>query len=93
MNSILVIDTPEDCLACPCFSVIGSEHCSVTMKEVGLHIPMWCPLKPLPQKMKTPITEAIPVEWMEVWLAEHEAWDFRTTFIDMINDWRNGETE
>jgi len=44
-KSILVIDTPEDCLACPCFSVIGSEHCSVTMKEVGLHIPMWCPLK------------------------------------------------
>lgn len=45
------------------------------------------------KKMKTPITEAIPVEWMEVWLAEHEAWDFRTTFIEMINDWRNGETE
>ena len=52
-KSILVIDTPEDCLACPCFSVIGSEHCSVTMKEVGLHIPKWCPLKPLPKKKNT----------------------------------------
>ena len=50
-KSILVIDTPEDCLACPCFNVIGSEHCSVTMKEVGLHIPKWCPLKPLPSKL------------------------------------------
>lgn len=45
------------------------------------------------KKTKTPITEAVPVEWMEVWLAEHEAWDFHTTFIDMINDWRNRETE
>ena len=50
MKSVLIIDTPEDCLACPCFSVIGSEHCSVTMKEVGLHIPKWCPLKPMPKK-------------------------------------------
>lgn len=52
MKSILIIDTPEDCLACPCFNVIGSEHCSVTMKEVGLHIPKWCPLKPLPHKLQ-----------------------------------------
>ena len=49
MKSILIIETPEDCLACPCFSVIGSEHCSVTMKEVGLHIPKWCPLRTLPK--------------------------------------------
>ena len=54
MKSVLIIDTPEDCLACPCFSVIGSEHCSVTMKEVGLHIPKWCPLRPLPEKDEEP---------------------------------------
>ena len=97
MKAVLVIDMPTTCAGCPCYDYIHGV-CANTHKDCELRKqekPTWCPIKPLTQiqKMETPIAETIPIEWMEVWLAEHEAWDFRTTFIDMINDWRNGETE
>lgn len=51
MKSILVIDTPKDCLACPCIKLFAdAEYCSVNMKPLGVHIPKWCPLRPLPQE-------------------------------------------
>ena len=77
-KSILVIDTPEDCLACPCFSVIGSEHCSVTMKEVGLHIPMWCPLRYLPQKKNTSKIQGFgysQIMWANKTIHQNEGWN------------------
>lgn len=52
MKSILVIDTPQDCLACPCIKLFSDfEYCSVNMTPLGLHIPKWCPLRPMPEKM------------------------------------------
>lgn len=54
MKSVLVIDTPKDCLACPCVKLFtDAEYCSVNMKPLGVHIPKWCPLRPLPKQFTT----------------------------------------
>lgn len=60
-KSVLVIDTPERCTYCK----IGQNYISIiencvfcpiagksTLGEVAETIPDWCPLKPLPEKMK-----------------------------------------
>ena len=70
-KSVLVIDTPENCLDCP----FGTEYCGnynyegncelaeclgnimtlITEEHYGCESeskPDWCPLKPLPEKMK-----------------------------------------
>ena len=52
-KSVLVIDTPEKCDSC---MYIGTFHsfCKINcrdIKDVSVK-PDWCPLKPLPEKMK-----------------------------------------
>ena len=51
-KSMLVMDTPENCGKCKFISVFWCRamHCRrVPNNDV---IPDWCPLKPLPEKMK-----------------------------------------
>ena len=58
-KSVLVIDTPSDCIECP---LQAFECCHVKRKEIPmLNItqgtkPEWCPLKPLPDYVE-PIHE------------------------------------
>ena len=55
MKAILVIDMPESCTSC----LLGIYHkrwfCLKTLKDIEItdryHIPDWCPLKPLPEKL------------------------------------------
>ena len=52
-KSVLVIDTPEKCISC---IYVGIFHyfCRINcrdIKDVSTK-PEWCPLKPLPEKMK-----------------------------------------
>lgn len=60
-KSVLVIETPENCYDCPigqdCSNILetslfclGAGKCVID-KEAAT-IPNWCPLKPLPEKMK-----------------------------------------
>ena len=60
-KSVLVIDTPENCISCSisrdCSDILGTcAFCPITGKCVfgkdAEMIPKWCPLKPLPEKMK-----------------------------------------
>lgn len=51
-KSVLVIDTPENCISC---IYVGIFHyfCRINcrdIKDVSTR-PDWCPLKPLPEKM------------------------------------------
>lgn len=54
-KSVLVIDAPEDCYSCYLRMVSRDLHfCKVKsrrIKDVCIR-PDWCPLKPLPEKMK-----------------------------------------
>lgn len=59
-KSVLVIDTPENCISCSisrdCSNILETcTFCPITGKCVldkeAETIPGWCPLKPLPEKM------------------------------------------
>ena len=59
-KSVLVIDTPENCISCSisrdCSNILETcTFCPITGKCVldkeAETIPDWCPLKPLPEKM------------------------------------------
>lgn len=55
MKAILVVDKPESCTSC----LLGIYHkrwfCLKTLKDIDItdryHIPDWCPLKPMPNKI------------------------------------------
>jgi hypothetical protein len=58
-KSVLVIDTPENCISCSisrdCSNILETcTFCPITGKCVldkeAESIPDWCPLKPLPEK-------------------------------------------
>lgn len=54
-KSVLVIDTPESCRSC-CLRgfTLDLQYCKVEpkrIKDTSIK-PDWCPLKPLPEKMK-----------------------------------------
>ena len=55
-KSVLVIDTPNCCVACPCHSFYPDpndfHYCNEAKRIIGFGegIPEWCPLKPLPVK-------------------------------------------
>lgn len=60
-KSVLVLDTPENCISCSisrdCSDILETcTFCPITGKCVldkeAETIPDWCPLKPLPEKMK-----------------------------------------
>ncbi len=60
-KSVLVLDTPENCISCSisrdCSDILETcTFCPITGKCVldkeAETIPDWCPLKPLPDKMK-----------------------------------------
>lgn len=61
-KSVLVIDTPENCISCSisrdCSDILETcTFCPITGKCVlnkdAEMIPEWCPLKPLPEKNTT----------------------------------------
>ena len=61
-KSVLVIDTPENCISCSisrdCSNILETcTFCPITGKCVldkeAESIPDWCPLKPLPEKSTT----------------------------------------
>lgn len=53
-KSVLVIDTPKYCTLCVLRSGVLHPFCRVNNRDItDLSIrPDWCPLKPLPEKMK-----------------------------------------
>ena len=53
-KSVLVIDTPEKCDSCDLCCITFYPFCKVNARDIiDLNIvPDWCPLKPLPKKMK-----------------------------------------
>lgn len=58
-KSVFTIQTPERCEDCPCIGISAGCHvgyCKLAGKiNSDYHvkiIPDWCPLKPLPEKMK-----------------------------------------
>lgn len=53
-KSVLVIDTPKYCALCVLRSGVLHPFCRVNNRDItDLSIrPDWCPLKPLPEKMK-----------------------------------------
>ncbi len=55
-KSILVIDTPENCIDCRlCSCVYGTKSCIAADRAIFLenkeNKPSWCPLKNIPTKM------------------------------------------
>lgn len=55
MKAILVVDMPSRCAECPLHYRKRKEiyRCEVTHQNVSINNkPTWCPLRPLPQKMK-----------------------------------------
>lgn len=53
-KSVLVMDTPKYCALCVLRSGVHHPFCRVNNRDItDLSIrPDWCPLKPLPEKMK-----------------------------------------
>lgn len=54
-KSVLVMETPNNCSSCYlCGFAIDLQYCKETLKEIMSTSvkPDWCPLKPLPDKMK-----------------------------------------
>ena len=56
MKAILVIDKPESCTGC-LLGIYNKEwFCLKTNKNIDItdryHIPEWCPLKPIPQRIE-----------------------------------------
>ena len=54
-KSVLVIDTPETCYSCYLRKLIRNwSYCAVKSERIknAMVKPDWCPLKPLPEKMK-----------------------------------------
>lgn len=53
-KSVLVINTPKYCALCVLRSGVHHPFCRVNNRDItDLSIrPEWCPLKPLPEKMK-----------------------------------------
>ena len=52
-KAILVIDTPECCIDCPCHFAEDIVWCGVKDQEletddIETYKPDWCPLKPMP---------------------------------------------
>ena len=58
-KSILVIDTPENCIDCPCHFAgmsgqvwCGKENKELLADDIQTFKPDWCPLKDVPSKKK-----------------------------------------
>lgn len=77
-KSSLIIDTPEHCYLCTCYTEDeGDGYClGITAKRVPTEgKPSWCPLKPYKK------VNAIPIEWIK----EHYGW--LTMAGEIIKDW------
>lgn len=53
-KSVLVIDTPENCGKCKFISEFWCRAMNGRKVPKNDVIPVWCPLKPLPEKMTIP---------------------------------------
>lgn len=53
-KSVLVMETPEDCESCVLHGGIFHSFCKINCRYIEdlSAKPDWCPLKPLPEKMK-----------------------------------------
>lgn len=61
-KEILVIDTPECCIDCPCHFAEDIVWCGVKDQEletddIETYKPDWCPLKPMPQQKEREVVE------------------------------------
>ena len=53
MKAVLIIDIPESCERCPLHYFKQGDYCCPTRKLVDYDYDMDCPLRPIPQKMRT----------------------------------------
>ena len=51
---MLVFEKPKTCGGCPCMNMRGGFVCQEEWRDVEDpdHVPMWCPLRPLPQRIE-----------------------------------------
>jgi len=60
MKAILVIDMPETCYYCPCYTTEYGDFCQASNKELkSTEIPAWCPLRPLPERKEVHYTDSL----------------------------------
>ena len=78
MKAILVIDMPNRCEECPCFSI--TTYCGVRNEVPTDFIyskPTWCPLKPMPSKRIS------AVEWLNG-IKTHEISEYDKGWNDCV---------
>ena len=69
-KAILVIDMPSNCAECPSYAF---RHCLAKQRVVllndmhKLEKPEWCPLRPIPEKMKTDANDIEEDSYFEGW--------------------------
>lgn len=95
-KSSLIIDTPEHCYLCTCYTEDeGDGYClGITAKRVPTEgKPSWCPLKPYKKE------DAIPIEWILKWACEFidpNSEGYKMA-MELVHDWRkeneNRDTE
>ena len=65
MKSVIVIDTPKNCLNCPArYDSYGMEDICALADDIIYNCsskPDWCPLLPLPEKLKG--NDSIYYQW------------------------------
>lgn len=64
---ILVFEKPETCGGCPCMNMRGGFVCQEEWRDVEDpdHVPMWCPLKPLPSEIIEDEDDAYHILWFK----------------------------
>lgn len=94
-KSILVIDTPEACIDCPCHFVedTGIVWCGIKKKvllakDIEVFKPDWCPLRDLPEK-KSPKKFCNVVNGRKLWGFHMSG--FNKGFNACINEILKGE--
>ena len=67
MKAILVIDMPETCDDCPLTEWAGGYCRLAGMFVAEDERPSWCPLKPMPQKMRTDANDIEEDSYWQGW--------------------------
>lgn len=83
-KAILVIDMPKDCGHCQLSDFVDGDNClciGTDRKNNATEIPKWCPLKPMPMKMRTDGDD----------IEEDSYWDGWNECIDEILGEQNGD--
>lgn len=76
-KSVLIIDTPPICRACPCYTNL--HRCKTNGKlSDSSSKPDWCPLKPLPEKRNTIKLQDFgnsQILWTDKDIYQNEGWN------------------